>query len=186
MNAERGRILVRWARARLREALGGPRAARPEGDWGEARTATFVTLRRPGGSLQGCIGSLQAVRGLVDDVAHNAVAAGLDDPRGTPLRLADVDGLQVEVSVLSPLAPVEFAGGEAGARAALRPGTDGVVLGWRGRRATLLPIMWEQLPEAGAFLAALKTKAGLPRDFWSDEVALWRYGAERFADEGAP
>jgi AmmeMemoRadiSam system protein A len=186
VNAERGRTLARWARARLREALGGPSAGRPEGDWGAERGATFVTLRWPDGRLQGCIGTLQPVRGVVDDVGHNALAAGLDDPRGARLALADVDALQVEVSVLSPLEPVAFEGGEAGARAALRPGADGVVLAWHGRRSTLLPVMWEQFPDPAAFLAALKVKAGLPRDFWSDDVTLFRYGAGRFVDEGAP
>jgi AmmeMemoRadiSam system protein A len=179
-------MLARWARERLCEALAGPGAVRPAGDWGEERRATFVTLRWPDGRLQGCIGTLQPVRSLLDDVAHNAVAAGLDDPRGAPLRLADVDALEVEVSLLSPLERVEFSGGEAAARAALRAGTDGVVLEWRARRATLLPVMWEQLPDPAAFLSMLKTKAGLPQDFWSDDVMLFRYGAERFAIGGAP
>ena len=42
--------------------------------------ATFVTLNIAG-KLRGCIGSLQAHRPLVLDVAHNAQAAAFQDPR---------------------------------------------------------------------------------------------------------
>jgi len=41
--------------------------------------ATFVTLERER-RLLGCIGSLEAMRPLVADVAHNAVAAAFRDP----------------------------------------------------------------------------------------------------------
>ena len=42
--------------------------------------ACFVTLKK-GPSLRGCIGSLEARRRLVEDVAANAFAAAYQDPR---------------------------------------------------------------------------------------------------------
>jgi AMMECR1 domain-containing protein len=42
-------------------------------------------------------------------------------------------------------------------------------------RATLLPQVWEQLPEPRDFIAALKIKAGLAEDFWSADVIVSRY-----------
>lgn len=181
--SERGSILARWARARLCEALGGEPAARPDAPWCHEPGATFVTLRWRDGRLQGCIGSLEARRGVVDDVARNAVAAGLHDLRGAAITLADIARLDVEVSLLSPLEPIAFTG-EAAALAALRVGVDGVVLAHGRRRATFLPVMWPRLGDPATFLGALKAKAGLPRDHWSDELALFRYTAERHVDEG--
>src|SRR5262249_4438487 len=85
------------------------------------------------------------------------------------------------LSLLSPLEPVPFTD-EASALAALRPGRDGVVFAHRGHRATFLPVMWETFTGARELMAALKRKAGLRVDFWSDDVQLWRYTARRFQD----
>jgi len=168
----RGPELLAWARAQLRGALGGPEAVRPAVPWGDEHAATFVTWRWPDGRLQGCIGSLQAERAILDDVAHNAVAAGVHDPRAKKVTLTDVDELHLEVSILSPL---EAIAGEAD----IRVGTDGVVIAHTLRRATFLPIMWEQLPDLERFMGELKRKAGLPRSFPSAELELWRYTVER-------
>jgi AMMECR1 domain-containing protein len=102
------------------------------------------------------------------------VSAALHDPRGGPLELADIDRLDVEIALLSPLEPI--------AADAIRPGVDGLVLEYRGRRGTLLPVVWAQLPEVAVFLAALKQKAGLSRDFVSPELKLSRYTTERYVD----
>ncbi len=46
--------------------------------------------------------------------------------------------------------------------------------------ATFLPAVWEQLPEPRAFLQALRRKAGLPEDYWSDTLRIHRYRCEQF------
>jgi AmmeMemoRadiSam system protein A len=172
-------VLARWARERIREALGGNPAAPPHGPWCDEPGATFVTLRWPDGRLQGCIGSLTARRSIAEDVAENAVAAATLDPRCPPLRTpADVDRLDIELSILSPQEPIAF-DTEAAAHAAIRPGIDGIVLGWNGHRATFLPSMWPRLPDVRSFLGELKLKAGLERDFWDDDVKLWRYTVDK-------
>src|SRR5262249_30460061 len=153
----------------IREALGGVPPSTPQGGVYDEPGAVFVSLHAPGGRLQGCIGTLEPHQPLVVDVAHNARAAAFHDPRGGHLRLADVDALEVEVTVLGPLERVE-ATDEASACAALRPGIDGVVLAWGGRRATFIPQMWRHFGDARALLAELKQKAGLPPDFWAPDV----------------
>ena len=168
----RGPELLAWARAGLRHALGGPKAVRPAVAWGDEIAATFVTWRWPDGRLQGCLGTLEAARGILDDIAHNTVAAGLHDPRARKVSLAELDELVVEVSVLSPLESIA-------SEADIRVGSDGVVLAHTLRRATFLPIMWEQLPDLERFMGELKRKAGLPRSFPSAELKLWRYTVER-------
>ena len=127
-----------------------------------------MTLRREG-ELRGCIGTVDAWRPLGEDVRANAVAAAFHDPRFPPLARDEFDDTSIEVSLLGPHEPVP-ASDEAQALATLRPGVDGVLLECGRRRATFLPQVWEQLPEPREFLRALKRKAGLAGDFWSDEV----------------
>jgi AmmeMemoRadiSam system protein A len=136
--------------------------------------ATFVTLFCRG-ELRGCIGSLKATRELGFDVRENALAAAFRDPRFAPLTATEFESTSVEVSLLSTAESLRFdTEGELLAR--LRPGIDGVTLELADRRATFLPQVWETLPEAGDFLAALKHKAGFPVDFWSPwlNVALYQ------------
>ncbi|MFN2547530.1 MAG: AmmeMemoRadiSam system protein A [Myxococcales bacterium] len=173
-----GLALARWGRARLKQELGGPLATAPSGDWCGEKRATFVTLRWLDGDLHGCIGALVPRRTIVDDVAHNAVAAALHDPRSHAIRLEQVDELDLELSILSDLQRIP-AGAEKEALDAIRPGVDGIVLIWREHSATFLPSMWPRLPDVGEFMRALKVKAGLPGNFWDDAIHLERYTADK-------
>ena len=179
-----GRALLARARAAIAGALGvssPPLPAEPAALDGPG--ATFVTLHC-GGELRGCIGTLHAERALRDDVEHHALAAAFADPRFAPLKREEWDALQIEVSLLGEPEPLPVAD-EAAAHRTLRPGVDGVVLEWRGRRATFLPQVWEQLPAVADFLRALKRKAGLAPDFWSADLQLWRYAVRKFAEAGS-
>lgn len=178
------RELARFARARIRQALGGPKAAAPRAAWCYEPRAAFVTIHWPDGTLQGCIGNLSPRRPLVDEIAAHAVVAALRDPRCSPLSLDDVDTLEVEVSILSPLEPI-VVHGEDSACEALRPHRDGVALEWRGRRATFLPQMWSRLQTPTVFIRALKEKAGLAADFWDERIRLWRYSVEIVTDSAS-
>ena len=173
--AEAG-ALARYARAVVREALGDAAAIPPRGGVFDESGASFVSLHWVGGRLQGCIGSLEPKRPLAADVAKNARAAALDDPRARMLSLDDVDALDVEVSVLGPIEPI-VAEDEAAARAQLDAGVDGVVFTWRQHRATFIPQMWNHFGDAHTLVAELKVKAGLPADFWAPDAQLLHYRA---------
>ncbi|MCV2394842.1 AmmeMemoRadiSam system protein A [Actinotalea sp. M2MS4P-6] len=176
-----GPVLLRLARAAVARELGERVDVDESADWLARPGAAFVTLWS-GPHLRGCIGSLEARRPLREDVEANARAAAFRDPRFVPLSRAELATVQVEVSVLSDVTPFPVAD-EADALARLRPGVDGVVLTCCGRRGTLLPQVWERLPAPVDFLAALRTKAGLPAGFWSDEVRLGRYTVSEYAEE---
>jgi AmmeMemoRadiSam system protein B/AmmeMemoRadiSam system protein A len=178
-DAALGAALISRARNAIADALGLPTAHEPAHVALGAPGATFVTLRLEG-ELRGCVGTLAAERPLADDVRLHALAAAFHDTRFEPLALEEFEHIEIEVSLLEPAQPVSTRT-EADAHAALRPGIDGVVLEWRGRRATFLPQVWEQLPQAREFLAALKHKAGLPRDFWAEDLRLSRYRVRKFA-----
>jgi len=143
--------------------------------------STFVTLQIDA-RLRGCIGALEAYQPLVKDVAEHAYAAAFEDPRFAPLRQDEFPRLAVHIAVLSPLQPLQFES-EDDLLAQLRPGIDGVVLHLHERRATFLPAVWEDLSEPSLFLTQLKHKAGLPLDYWSDEIQIERYTSESFGAE---
>ena len=141
--------------------------------------ATFVTLHEMG-QLRGCIGSLRALRPLVEDVCENAYAAAFRDPRFNPVDAAELDKLQISISILTPASEMSFTS-EQDLIAQLRPGVDGLILRDGHRKGTFLPSVWEQLPQPTEFLQHLKLKAGLPMDYWSDSIQVSRYETESFA-----
>jgi AmmeMemoRadiSam system protein B/AmmeMemoRadiSam system protein A len=186
-DAALGQALVQAARRSIADALKLPRAPAAVPDHPEFSRpgATFVTLHDAQSQLRGCVGRLEAVRPLGEDVRANAYAAAFEDHRFAPLRAHEWDGLQVEVSLLDPAEPLP-ARDEAQALASLRPGIDGLILHWRHLRATFLPQVWAQLPEPAQFMAALKRKAGLAADFWAVDIRLSRYRVRSFADHEYP
>ena len=138
--------------------------------------ATFVTLRRAD-KLRGCVGALVASRPLVVDVAHSAFAAAFRDSRFLALGAAELDDLEIHISVLSALEPLPVRD-EADLLGQIHPGVDGLVLRDGAHQGTFLPDVWQNLPEPSNFLRELKRKAGLPVDSWSESWEVLRFAAE--------
>jgi AmmeMemoRadiSam system protein A len=179
--AARGRLLVRMARESLAEALGLGAAADYREPWLQEPGASFITLMR-WGRLRGCVGTIRAYRSLFDDVWLNARASAFHDTRFPPVRPEEFQELRVEVSLLSSPEPLPPFAREEEALAALRPGVDGIIFEAGSNRSTFLPQVWEQLPDPQDFLAHLKSKAGLPEDFWGPDVRLQRYTVRKWVE----
>jgi len=180
MFTDQGQTLLAIARSAIAKQLGAPSPVFIETDWLNEPGATFITLTRAG-ALRGCIGSLEAQRPLRADVENNARAAAFSDPRFPPVSTREFHEVEIEVSLLSSMQPVAVES-ESHALTLLRPGVDGVLLEYRQRRGTFLPQVWDQLPEPRAFLAHLKQKAGLPADFWAEEIQLSRYTVTKWRE----
>lgn len=142
--------------------------------------ATFVTLMLHH-ELRGCIGTFEAQRPLLQDVAHNARAAAFHDPRFKPLIPAELATVRIEISVLSHPEPFP-ARDRAELLLRLEPGRHGLILQEGARRATFLPTVWDSLPEPEDFLEQLLHKAGLRRDHWSDTLRFSVYTTESFSE----
>jgi AmmeMemoRadiSam system protein A len=140
------------------------------------RRATFVTLHKHH-QLRGCIGVLEAVRPLAEDIAENAFLAAFRDPRFPPLSEDEFGELEIHLSILTPAEAVSFTS-EQDLISQLRPGIDGLILEEGRWRGTFLPSVWEQLPEPEQFLRHLKQKAGLAPDYWSETIRIYRYRTE--------
>jgi AmmeMemoRadiSam system protein A len=136
----------------------------------------FVTLRRPGGRLRGCIGQLPSNHPLIEVVAHCAKAAALEDPRFRPLSPQELDEIEIEISVLSPLEPI--------ALHQIEPGKHGVVVTRGAHRGVLLPqVAAEYQWTAERFVEETCEKAGLERDAWKDaETRIEAFTAEVFSE----
>ena len=183
-NEER-RILLRLARQALVEGLQG-KSLEPL-DLGSLPAqltqlgATFVTLTADR-ELRGCIGSLEAVRPLAEDVRVHAVAAALDDYRFPPVQVHEVEQLTVEISRLTAPQLIDAHDAEE-LLSKIRPGIDGVILKKGIRRATFLPQVWEKVPEKENFLAMLCRKMGEYAKCWRDEdVQVLTYQVEKFQE----
>lgn len=133
--------------------------------------ASFVTLNDKNGNLRGCIGNILPMMPLARSVIMNARSAASRDPRFLPVRTDEVDGLHLEVTVLSPLEPI-------GDIAAVKIGTHGLYLEKGGSSAVFLPqVPMEQGWDLQTYLEQLSIKAGLPKDGWKG-ARLSRFSAE--------
>lgn len=180
MHTDQGRILLAIARSAIAQQFGHLFNATVDAPWLQEPGATFITLTQAG-ELRGCIGTLQAHRSLLEDVKANAIAAAFRDPRFPPLQAAELSSTRIELSLLSPSAPLVFTS-EQEALAQLQPNIDGVIFEYGTHRSTFLPQVWEQLPDPKTFMAHLKRKAGLDALFWSDEIKLARYHVSKWKE----
>jgi AmmeMemoRadiSam system protein A len=157
--------LLHLARATIQAALEGkpPPSEPPPTAMLDEPTGVFVSLHR-GGELRGCIGNFARDRPLQQAVRDMALAAAFDDPRFPPLTAAELDSLQVEISVLSERSPA--------VATTVVPGVHGVSISLHDRKAVFLP---QVAREAGwsreTLLSQACLKAGLPCDAWKDPQA---------------
>lgn len=138
----------------------------------------FVTLRWSA-KLRGCIGQPDATHGLAETVVQCAITAALRDPRFEPLHVEELDGLEIEISVLSELRPVR--------PEEIELGTHGIVVTGGGRRGLLLPqVALERNWSVIQFLEAACRKGGLEASAWRNrETELFAFTAEVFSDAEA-
>jgi AmmeMemoRadiSam system protein B/AmmeMemoRadiSam system protein A len=132
--------------------------------------AVFVTIKK-NGSLRGCIGHIQPIMPLYQSVVKNAIAACSSDPRFPPLRKEELEDIEIEISILSPLNTLKNVNG-------IQIGKHGLVIKKGLQRGLLLPqVATENGWDRETFLEQLCVKAGLPRGEWKD-AELYTFTAE--------
>lgn len=142
---------------------------RPAEEWKVLadKGAAFVTLRRKSdGALRGCIGHIIARIPLYECVAEMGRAATIQDSRFSPVTPSELDGIHYEISVLTPLQPVDDPEN-------IEVGRDGVVLSIGYHHGVFLPqVPVEQGWDRTEYLDNLCYKAGLMRKgCWREEGA---------------
>jgi AmmeMemoRadiSam system protein A len=139
----------------------------------------FVTLT-VAGELRGCIGYIEGIKPLFEAVIDNARNAALSDPRFPAVTADELSRIRIEVSVLTPPAPLDYKDPQALLNK-LVPNVDGVILQKGFSQSTFLPQVWEQLPDRVQFLEHLSMKGGMPADGWKT-ATVKRYRAIHFQE----
>ena len=135
----------------------------------------FVSLHRDG-DLRGCIGHIERTLPLGTVVPQCAVAACSTDPRFPPVTAAELERIDIEISLLGPLEPMN--GPED-----IEIGRHGLMVEHGWHRGLLLPqVATEWNWDANTFLGQTCHKAGLPRDAWKQGAIVWRFEAEVFGE----
>lgn len=179
--AGRGELL-RLARQTIREVTTSGQIAsfQTENPWFLEPAAVFVTLRttptedEPEGALRGCVGQVTADAPLYAAVQDAAAKAATVDPRFYPVSSAEVDHLSIELSILSPLRPIDTLG-------QIQIGRDGLLIVGQRRRGLLLPeVAVDYGWDARQFVRHLCRKAALPDDAWPGHAQLYAFTTESF------
>lgn len=142
------------------------------------KKATFVTLKIHD-QLRGCIGILEPLRPLVEDVAYNAFAAAYEDSRFNPVSRDEIPSLSIHISILNTPEAMHFDSEQDMIRQ-LAPGKDGIILIAGFRKATFLPSVWESVKTKTEFIEHLKQKAGLSKHYWDQHIKILRYSVDEF------
>ena len=143
-----------------------PHLAEPRG--------AFATLYYRG-ALRGCVGYVFPVTPLYRTVAESARGAAFEDSRFPPVTPAEATDLQVSLSILSRLEPIQPEAVEIGRHGLL------VSLGvYRGLLLPQVPVEhgWDRI----TFLEQTCKKAGLPSSAWQAGAELQAFTAEVFGD----
>lgn len=162
----------------VRQELAQGSPAPGERDQLLAQGACFVTLwRRDTGELRGCRGECSAHQPLATAVGFMALATALDDPRFAAVTAGELGELLIEISVLTPLYPIEPQQVEIG--------RHGLMIIDGRRRGLLLPqVAVEHQMNREQFLAAVCWKASLPADAWQSTSAnLWAFETASWSEE---
>ena len=128
------------------------------------------------GKLRGCVGYVLPVLPVYRAVAETALAAASQDTRFLPVSLEEARRLEVSLSILSPLSPIE--------PEQIEVGRHGLVVTLGSHRGLLLPqVPVEHNWDLTTFLEQTCRKAGLPLNAWQNGAGIEAFTAEVFGDE---
>ena len=152
-----------------------PDLPEPAGVLAERRGA-FVSLYCST-RLRGCVGQVEHPGALADVVASSAISAALHDSRFSPIEAAEVNNVDIELSVLSTLELIR--------PEEITVGTHGLFIVQSAARGLLLPqVASERNWTPRRFLEETCVKAGLLRDAWREpETRIFGFTAEIFSEK---
>lgn len=176
LSASERELLRTTARRSLEHSIKGARIECPEAPTARLREkrGVFVTLKQRG-ELRGCVGYVRPFKPLIEAVWEMAESAALRDHRFIPVEPNEVDRLELEITVLSPLQRIS--------------NPDLVLVGRHGlmvSRGHLSGVLLPQVPvehdwDRERFLTETCIKAGLNPDDWkSPETVLEVFTTEIF------
>ncbi len=178
LNQEEQAFLLQLARSVIKAKAEGKKfkPAWSSADSLNEDLGVFVTLNKDN-QLRGCIGYVEGIMALQKAVQEMAEAAAFDDPRFPPVTSAEVDNLDIEISVLSPVKKIEDI-------SEITIGLHGLIIERGFYKGLLLPqVATEYGWDTETFLEHTCVKAGLDKNDWKkDSATIKIFSAEIFSE----
>jgi len=134
----------------------------------------FVTIHKED-QLRGCIGYIMGVEPLITAVVKMAKSASTEDPRFPSITIEELDKIEIEISVLSPLEKVDKIED-------ITVGKDGLLMKRNFYQGLLLPqVATENNWTLNEFLSHTAMKSGMEPDSWKDKnTEIYKFQADIF------
>lgn len=144
----------------------------------EQSCGVFVTLH-VNGKLRGCIGVIEPKEKLGVSIVRCAASAALEDPRFSPMQPDELPRLQVEISLLSPLQPIQ--------PERIEIGKHGLLIEQGFHRGLLLPqVAVEHRLGREQFLKETCHKAGLSSEAWkAPNTRIYAFSCQIVAEKSS-
>lgn len=167
--------LARWS---LEWQICGNQTPKPDltGRVFKEKRGSFVTLRHQG-ELRGCVGRVEPISTLGDEIVDLALSAAVRDPRFPPVSSGEVEELTIEISILTPPEIVKNI-------LDIQIGEHGLIIERNHNRGLLLPqVAVEEGWGIERFLEHSCLKADLPSNAWKDpKTVIYRFSATVFSE----
>lgn len=139
-------------------------------------SGAFVTIHTFK-ELRGCIGFTEPSKPLVETVIEVAAKAALQDPRFNPVSQDEIEDIEIEISVLSPMKEIKDVN-------EIEVGEHGIMMEQGFIRGLLLPQVANEYGwNRETFLNQTARKAGIPAGAWkAGDVKIFIFSAEVFDD----
>lgn len=135
----------------------------------EKCAGAFVSLKKEG-QLRGCIGTFEPFReNIASEIIHNAVAAGVEDPRFWPVELDELPEIDISVDILTPAEPVA-------SKDDLDPKRYGIIVKSGRRTGLLLPDL-EGVDNVDKQISIACQKAGISP---GEQIEILRFEVIRY------
>lgn len=179
LSKEEQKILLKLARDTIEmwvKEHKKPPLPQAKGLFGEACGA-FVTIHKKD-QLRGCIGNMIGYGPLIETIQEMAIASSTGDPRFHPVRPEELNDIDIEISVLSPMREIKDVN-------EIEVGKHGILMSRGMFHGVLLPqVATEYGWDRTTFLMHTCLKAGLPEDAWQDpKTKIEIFSAQVFGEK---
>ena len=183
LSEDEGKFLVKIARESIETFIKERKKVKvPENtpDTLKEEMGAFVTLNK-NGLLRGCIGYPEPIAPLINAVIDVSISAAVNDPRFSPVKINELDDIEIEVSVLTKPEIIEVEKPEE-YMDKIKVGVDGLIIEKGPYKGLLLPqvaLEWDWNVEE--FLYNTCVKAGLTADCWLyPDITVYKFGSQIF------
>jgi len=176
LTKEEKRILHQIAKEAIESELKGQKFSEMaiESKTLKEKRGAFVSIHKHG-ELRGCIGNIRASEPLFETVKNMAKAAAFEDIRFRPITKEELEEIDIEISVLTPLKKIKNPD-------VIEVGKHGIYIKKGYNSGLLLPqVAVEHGWDRKTFLEYTCIKAGLPKNAWKErETEIYIFSADIF------